>query len=105
MMQVLQITSFLILPILSFIILIFFGKRRKEHSSMIALALMGLMLFNALILFVNSIFYNSGNHHSLKNSFEWFSTGDLHVNLGYYIDSFRVIMLLVVALIGFLVHL
>ena len=105
MTQVLQITSFLILPILSFIILIFFGKRFKHHSSTLALCLMGLMLLNALILFANSIFYNSNVHNSLSNTFEWFSTGNLSINLGYYIDNIAVIMLLVVALIGFLVHL
>ena len=102
MVQALQITSFLILPILSFIVLIFFGKRFKKHSSTIALGLMGLMLFNALIIFANSIFYNSGNHHSLTRSFEWFSTGALNIYLGYYVDNITVIMLMVVALIGFL---
>ena len=105
MVQNLQITSFLILPMLSFIILIFFGKKFKENSSTIALFLMGLMLLNALVLFVNSISYNSGNHYFLDNSFQWFSTGALDVNLGYYVDTITVIMLLVVALIGFLVHL
>jgi len=105
MAQTLQITSFLILPILSFIILIFFGKRFKQHSSTIALSLMGLMFLNALVLFANSIFYNSENHYFLSSSFEWFSTGALNVNLGYYVDSITVIMLVVVALIGFLVHL
>ena len=105
MTQTLQITSFLILPILSFIILIFFGKRFKQHSSKIALSLMGLMLLNALVLFTNSIFYNSENHYFLSSSFEWFSTGALNVNLGYYVDNITLIMLVVVALIGFLVHL
>ena len=105
MVQDLQIISFLILPILSFIILIFFGKKFKENSSTIALFLMGFMLLNALVLFVNSISYNSGNHYFLDNSFQWFSTGALDVNLGYYVDTITVIMLLVVALIGFLVHL
>ena len=104
MAQTLQITSFLILPILSFIILIFFGKRFKQHSSTIALSLMGLMLLNALVLFANSIFYNSENHYFLSSSFEWFSTGALNVNLGYYVDSITVIMLVVVALIGFLAN-
>ena len=105
MVQALQIISFLILPILSFIVLIFFGKRFKKHSSTIALGLMGLMLFNALTIFANSIFYNSENHHSLTRSFEWFSTGALNIYLGYYVDNITVIMLMVVALIGFLVHL
>ncbi len=104
-----QILSFLILPILSFIILIFFGKKIKQHSSTVGLSLIGLMLLNALVLISNAKPYNkqSGTYEkwSIYNSFEWFSTGNLSVNLGYYIDNITAIMLLVVALIGFLVHL
>ena len=105
----LQILSFLILPILSFLILIFFGRKIKEHSSTVGLSLIGLMLLNALILIVNAEPYNfkTGTYGkwSLDNSFEWFSTGNLSVYLGYYVDNITAIMLLVVALIGFLVHL
>ena len=105
----LQILSFLILPILSFLILIFFGRKIKEHSSTVGLSLIGLMLLNALILIVNAEPYNfkTGTYGkwSLHNSFEWFSTGNLSVYLGYYVDNITAIMLLVVALIGFLVHL
>jgi len=102
MTETLQILSFLLLPIASFIVLIFFGKRLKEHSSTIGLSLMGLMLFNAIFLIFNTKPYTKS---SIYNSFEWFSTGNLSVSLGYYVDNITVIMLLVVALIGFLVHL
>ena len=107
MNETLQISLFLLLPMLSFLILIFFGKRFKEHSSTLALSLIGLMLINAIVLFVNAISHSGNNHHhwSLHNTCEWFSTGALYINLGYYIDNITAIMLLVVALIGFLVHL
>tara|TARA_Y100001970_G_scaffold42776_1_gene53290 strand:- start:73614 stop:75671 length:2058 start_codon:yes stop_codon:yes gene_type:complete len=109
MNETFQILSFLILPILSFIILIFFGKRIKEHSSTVGLSLIGLMLLNAFLLISNAQPYDksSGSYDkwSLYNSFEWFSTGNLSVYLGYYVDNITAIMLLVVALIGFLVHL
>ena len=109
MIENLQILSFLILPILSFVILIFFGRIIKEHSSTIGLSLIGLMLLNAILLIANAEPYikESGAYEkwSLHNSFEWFSTGNLSVYLGYYVDNITAIMLLVVALIGFLVHL
>ena len=109
MIENLQILSFLILPILSFVILIFFGRIIKEHSSTIGLSLIGLMLLNAILLITNAEPYikESGTYEkwSLYNSFEWFSTGNLSVYLGYYVDNITAIMLLVVALIGFLVHL
>jgi len=70
---------------------------------------MGLMLLNALMLIVNAEPYNlttkTYEKWSIYNSFEWFSTGNLSVYLGYYVDNITAIMLLVVALIGFLVHL
>ena len=102
-----QILSFLVLPILSFIILIFFGKRFNKHASTLGLSLMGLMLLNALILIASAEPYNPDTYKywSLYNSFEWFSTGNLSISLGYYVDNITAIMLLVVALIGFLVHL
>ena len=105
MIESLQILSFLVLPILSFIILIFFGKRLKTHSSTLALILIGLMLLNAIMLFIKALSHDPRHHWSLQKSFEWFTTGDLFINLGFYVDNITAIMLLVVALIGFLVHL
>ena len=107
MNEILQISLFLILPILSFLILIFFGKRFKNYSSTLALTLIGLMFVNAVVLFINAISYSGDglNSWSLQNTFEWFSTGALYINLGYYVDNITAIMLLVVALIGLLVHL
>ena len=107
MSEILQISLFLLLPILSFTILIFFGKRLKEHSSTLALILISLMFVNAVVLFINAISHSGSHHHhwSLHHTFEWFSTGALYINLGYYIDNITAIMLLVVALIGLLVHL
>ena len=107
MNEILQISLFLILPILSFLILIFFGKRFKNYSSTLALTLIGLMFVNAVVLFINAISHSGDGHNSwsLQNTFEWFSTGALYINLGYYVDNITAIMLLVVALIGLLVHL
>ena len=45
------------------------------------------------------------NKWSIYNSFEWFTTGNFSINLGYFVDNITAIMLVVVSLIGFLVHL
>ena len=103
MREILQITSFLFLPLVSFIILIFWGKRFKSHSSTLALGLIGLMLLNSIILFIHTL--SHPHHWPLEQSFEWFSTGNLSISLGYYVDNITSIMLMVVSLIGFLVHL
>ena len=97
-----RLISFLFLPILSFVILIFFGNKINEKSHYVALPIIGLTLFNAIILLFESI---SHHHIDFKNSFIWFTTGDFYVSLGYMFDNITVIMLLVVSLISFLVHL
>jgi len=97
-----RIVSFLFLPLLSFMILIFFGNKVNEKSHYIALPIIGLTLLNALYLLIQSL---KDHNLSLKNSFEWFNTGSFVVSLGYVIDNVAVIMLCVVSLISFLVHL
>ena len=98
----LRLASFLFLPILSFITLIFFGKKLKNRSHLIALPLIGLTLINSISLLINSL---SDKYFHVSNSFEWFNTGMFVVNLGYEVDNITVIMLVVVSLISFLVHL
>ena len=97
-----QILSFLFLPLLSFIILIFFGQSLREKSHFIALPLIGLMLVNSISFLINSL---SNHHYEINKSFEWFSTGAFTVSLGCFIDNATCIMLVVVSLISFLVHL
>ena len=50
MLETIQILSFLFLPLLSFIILIFFGNKLKNHSSNLGMFLIGLMLINSIFL-------------------------------------------------------
>ena len=98
-----RILSYLFLPLLSFLVLIFFGCKIKDKSHLFALPIIGLTLLNSLSLLFKSLFNNHGLH--LENSFEWFNTGSLIVSLGYMIDNVSVLMLCVVSLISFLVHL
>jgi NADH-quinone oxidoreductase subunit L len=98
-----RILSYLFLPLLSFLVLIFFGCKIKDKSHLFALPIIGLTLLNSLSLLFKSLFNDHGLH--LENSFEWFNTGNLIVPLGYMIDNVSVIMLCVVSLISFLVHL
>jgi len=103
-----QILSFLFLPLLSFIILIFIGNYFKEKSHFVGLFLIGLMLVSAFLLLLNAQPYSKYDSVSsnwvLSDSFEWFSSGDFSISLGYYVDNVTAIMLIVVAFIGFLVH-
>ena len=103
-----QILSFLFLPLLSFVLLIFGGKYFKDKSHYVGLSLIGLMLLSAFMMILNAEPYTKDGSYVkwvLYNSFEWFSTGSFSVSLGYFVDNVTAIMLLVVAFIGFLVHL
>ena len=50
-----SVTSFLFLPLLSFLILIFFGNKIKEKSHFVALPLIGITLLNALSGLISAI--------------------------------------------------
>jgi NADH-quinone oxidoreductase subunit L len=92
----------LFLPLLSFVILIFFGKKIGNSAHWVALALIGGSLGIAVSFFAN-VFVDTGQP-ILETSVRWFSTGSFSVNLGFLINNEAAIMLLVVALISFLVH-
>ena len=97
-----QILSFLFLPLLSFIVLIFKGKFFNQRSHFIALPLIGLMLITSILFLIKSL---TNHHFEINKTFEWFSTGDFTVSLGCFVDNITCLMLLVVSLISFLVHL
>ena len=92
----------LFLPLISFIVLIFFGKKLGGYVHWVSLALIGAMLCVAGSLFVN-IFYHS-KEPILSTTIQWFTTGSFTVDIGFLINNVAAIMLFVVALISFLVH-
>ena len=93
----------LFLPLISFIVLIFFGKKLGRYVHWVSLALIGAMLCVAGSLFLN-IFHLS-DKPILSTTIQWFTTGSFTVDLGFLINNVAAIMLFVVALISSLVHL
>ena len=93
----------LFLPLLSFSILILFGKKIGDKAHLVSLALIGGMLAIAIRFFSN--IFHHGVDPILEISIQWFTTGKFNVHLGFLINNVAAIMLLVVALISFLVHL
>ena len=93
----------LFLPLISFILLIFFGKKLGIYAHWVSLALIGVMLCITGILFAN--IFHLGETPIISTSIEWFSTGSFTIYLGFLINNVAAIMLFVVALISFLVHL
>jgi NADH-quinone oxidoreductase subunit L len=93
----------LFLPLVSFAILIFFGKKIGESAHWVALTLIGITLVIAMFFF--STVFSPHEGPILQSSIQWFTTGSFTLYLGFLINNVAAIMLLVVALISFLVHL
>jgi NADH-quinone oxidoreductase subunit L len=91
-------------PLLSFLLLISFGKRLSwavaswlSVGSMVVAALSSMYLVNQL----------STNDTTVITAYlwQWFSIGSAKVNVNFYLDALSAVMILVVTGVGFLIHL
>jgi NADH-quinone oxidoreductase subunit L len=94
----------LLIPLLSFLINIFFGKKLGKLSGVIGTTILGIDLGLAIIVAFTKLTSFAGLQ-VIQNRIEWFDLGSLQVNIGIGIDNIAAIMLIVVTLISFLVHL
>ena len=93
----------LFLPLVAFLIQIFFGKRLPRQGDWVSITAISASLFLAIIMFVSMI---SGYDPDFKEeaSFTWFDMGSFKIRLGFLIDNLTIIMLLVVTLISTCTH-
>lgn len=94
----------LLLPLLSFVINIFWGKKLGKASSIIGSSILGIDLILAIIVFVGK-YFSFPNVDYLQLKFEWFNLGHIKIMVGVGGDNVAVVMLMVVTIISFLVHL
>jgi NADH-quinone oxidoreductase subunit L len=90
----------LFLPLLSFALLIFFGKRLPRQGDWIANILIFACLFISIFIFINT-----GSGDKIIAQGTWFSLGIFKVDLGISIDNLSVVMMMVVCLISAMSHL
>jgi NADH-quinone oxidoreductase subunit L len=102
-------TAILFLPLFSFLLLIFFGKRLPRQGDAIATSILGVALLTSLVILIAKL---SLFHDELLNyTFTWVDfknvagIGQLKLDLGIMIDNVTAIMLVVVTMISFVVHL
>ncbi len=108
----------LLLPILSFAINVFFGKKLGKSSAVVATSILGLVLVISLIIFFQKVYGHfeqiektSGwllleiSDKILQFKFTWINLDTIQLKVGIGIDNLAATMLVVVALISFLVHL
>lgn len=87
------------LPLLSFGISIFFGRRLPLKGAFVPIAAMGIDLALALFILTRVI----GGYHETAN-LPWFDIGRLGVTFSLTVDPLASVMLCVVTLVSFLVH-
>ena len=93
----------LFLPLLAFVIQIFFGKRLPRQGDWISIGAISITLVLAITMFVGMILDYDSNFKQ-EASFTWLDMGEFEIKLGFLVDNITVIMLLVVALISTCTH-
>ena len=98
----------LFLPLLAFVIQIFFGKRLPRQGDWVSIIAIVTSLVFAVIMFASMISSYDPNF-KIEASFTWFEMGagedNFKIKLGFLVDNLTIIMLLVVTLISTCTHL
>ena len=92
----------LFLPLASFVLQIFFGRRIGPRGVWISVAASFVTLILAASMLFTVVLGTPMNHYP---EVAWFSVGDFSLTLGFQLDNIAVVLLVVVALISSLVHL
>ena len=93
----------LFLPLLAFVVQIFFGKKLPRQGDWVSIFAIMTSLILAIIMFVSML---AGYDPDFKEeaSFTWLDMGAFKIRLGFLIDNLTIIMLLVVTLISTCTH-
>ena len=107
----------LLLPLLSFVINVFWGKKLGDKSAIIGSSILGIDLILALVVFYNKVFGSVetksitdsviqifSNEAMVQAKYSWLNFGNFTIKIGLGIDNIAAVMLIVVTLISFLVH-
>jgi NADH-quinone oxidoreductase subunit L len=94
--------TILLLPLIGFIVLIFFGKRFPRQGDWFASATITVSLILSVYLLITKL--TTIPQESVSHSLTWVTVGSFAVEFGIMIDNLAAIMLVVVTLISTLVH-
>ena len=98
----------LVLPLASFVLLIFFGKRLPRQGDWLGTGILASTLVLSLVIFYHKM---TSIDATISMSFPWVDfgivplIGHLQIHLGLMVDNLTAIMLVVVCLVSTLVHL
>ena len=93
----------LFLPLLSFIIVIFFGKKLPRQGDWVAVGSIVTTFLLACYLFLQMLLeYDPDFSHGA--SFSWINLGEFKIDLGILVDNLTIVMLLIVTLVSSCTH-
>ncbi len=93
----------ILLPLLEFVFLGFFGKKIGRPSAYIGVSILGIdVILASIVLYTKLVTY--ANVPMIQTKFTWFSLGNISFDVGIGIDNLAALMLMVVVIISFLVH-
>jgi len=92
------------LPLLSYVLIFFFGKRLPRQGDFIGVGFMGIAELLAIRIFI--AFWKIGDpSYRVEKAFTWLDLGGFKIDAGILVDGMTAVMLMVVCTISFLVHL
>ena len=93
----------LFLPLVSFIVLIFFGKKLPRQGDWVAVGSILTTFILAVYLFVQMLTsYDANFSHGA--SLSWIDMGAFKIDLGILVDNLTIVMLLIVTLVSSCTH-
>ncbi|MEY8349257.1 NADH-quinone oxidoreductase subunit L [Bacillus cereus] len=86
-------------PLASFFLLVMFGGKLREGSSLLGIFLTFLSFVGAAIVLIERL-----SSETVKHQWLWLRIGDVDLSFGFEINALNALMLFIVTLVSFLVH-
>ncbi|PEQ04316.1 NADH-quinone oxidoreductase subunit L [Bacillus wiedmannii] len=86
-------------PLVSFFLLLIFGKKIREGSSVLSIFLVFLSFIFAVLVLIERF-----SKVGLKHKWIWLRTGDIDISFGFEVTALGALMLFIVTLVSLLVH-
>ena len=94
----------LLLPLLSYVLLFFFGEKLPRRGDWLAIGLLGGSWGLAWRIFAHFWVVNDPAQQ-IQQNWNWFTIGEFSIDFGILVDGLTAVMLVVVTTVSFLVHL
>ena len=86
-------------PLVSFLLLIIFGKKIREGSSVLSIFFVFLSFIFAVLVLIERF-----TTVPVKHKWVWLRAGDIDISFGFEVTALGALMLFIVTLVSLLVH-